>query len=164
MSAPDLRTGATYRVWASHKELPKQRSRSVLISACRDRTSIAMTVPEHFSSNLRRGKSWGVAVAASASICLVCILNRNGCWLYSRGTRWLTVFVFPWVWLLLMFGFRTRGRLVLVVLTLFGRFFWSHVDTVSIVAADSTAVATLRQLRAALDQLTISAAKSGMVG
>jgi hypothetical protein len=112
-----------------------------------------MTVPEHFSSNLRRGKRWGVAVAASACICLVwfAYLNRNGCWLYLRGTRGLTVFVFPWIWLLLMFGFRTRGRLVLVVLTLFGLLFWPHVDTVSIAAAESTAVATLRQLRAALE-------------
>jgi len=78
-------------------------------------------------------------------------LNSDGCWFYLRGTRGLTVFVFPWLWLCLMFGLRIKGRLVLVILTLIGLLFWPHNDSVPFAAAESSAVATLRQFRSALE-------------
>jgi hypothetical protein len=110
-------------------------------------------VPEHLSINLRGAKRWGVAAAAGACTCFAwfAYLNRDGCWFYLRGTRGLTVFVLPWLWLLLMFGFRMKGRIVLVFLTLLGVLFWPHIDTVSFAAAESSAVATLRQLRSTVE-------------
>jgi len=117
-----------------------------------------MAFLEHFRGSLRAGKRWGVAAAASTCICVAwfAYLNKYSCWFYLRGTRGLTVFVFPWLWLLLMFGFKMKGRLVLVVLTLLGLLFWPHVDTFGVAAAaDSSAVATLRQFRSALESYRV---------
>ena len=102
-------------------------------------------------------KRWGVAAAASAGVCVVwfAYLNRDGCWLYLRGTRGLTVFLFPWLWLLLLFGFKARGKLALVALTLLGLLFWPHIDSVAFAAAESSAVATLRQMHSALESSKI---------
>jgi hypothetical protein len=107
----------------------------------------------NFSINLRGAKRWGVAAAASTCICFAwfAYLNRDGCWFYLRGTRGLTVFVLPWLWLLLMFGFRMKGRIVLVFFPLLGVLFWPHIDTVSFAAAESSAIATLRQLHSAVE-------------
>lgn len=116
-----------------------------------------MASPEHLPSSSRPGKRWGVAATASACICVLwfAYLNRDGCWFYLRGMRGLTVFVFPWLWLLLIFGFRMKGRLVLVVLTLFGLLFWPHIDSVRFAAAESSAVATLRQFRSTLESYKV---------
>lgn len=112
-----------------------------------------MLIPKHLSRGERRGKRWGIAAAASTCICLLwfAYLNRDGCWLYFRGARGLFVFSFPWLWLLLMLGLRIRGRLVLAVLTLFGLLLWPQVDTIKFAAAESSAVATLRQLSSTLE-------------
>ncbi len=98
-------------------------------------------------------KRWGVAAAASAGVCVLwfAYLDRDGCWLYLRGTRGLTVFIFPWLWLLLLFGFKVKGKLALVALTLVGLLFWPHIDSVAFAAAESSAVATLREMHSALE-------------
>ena len=98
-------------------------------------------------------KRWGVAAAAGAGVCVLWsgYLNRDGCWLYLRGARGLTAFLFPWLWLLLLFGFKAGGKFVLVALTLIGLLFWPHIDSVAFAAAESSAVATLRQMHSALE-------------
>jgi hypothetical protein len=94
-----------------------------------------------------------VAAAASAGVCVLwfAYLDRDGCWLYLRWERGLTVFLFPWVWLLLLFGFKARGKLALLALILLGLLFWPHIDSVTCAAAESSAVATLRQMHSALE-------------
>ena len=98
-------------------------------------------------------KRWGVAAAASASVCILwfAYLNRDGCWLYVRGTDGLILFLFPWLWLVLLFGFKVRGKLALVALTLLGLLFWPHIDSVAFAAAESRTVATLRQMHLVLE-------------
>ncbi len=98
-------------------------------------------------------KRWGVAAAAGAGVCVLCFgyLNRDGCWLYLRGARGLTVFLFPWLWLSLLFRFKAEEKFVLVALTLIGLLFWPHIDSVAFVAAESSAVANLRQMHSALE-------------
>jgi hypothetical protein len=60
-----------------------------------------------------------------------------------------------------MFGLGPRGRITLIVLTLVGMLFWPHVDTLRVAAAESNAVATLRQLRSALESNKVDRQQPG---
>jgi hypothetical protein len=52
---------------------------------------------------------------------------------------------------MLLFGFKMKARFILVGLTLIGLLFWPHSDRLFVAAAESSAVATLRQLRSTLE-------------
>lgn len=99
-------------------------------------------------------KRWLVAAAGSVFICVLSFayLNRDGCWLYWRGSTGITIFFLLAAWIFLLFGLHWRGR-VLLLLALFGvvlvwptDIFWVHHA-----AAESGAVAGLRSLRSALE-------------
>ena len=101
----------------------------------------------------RHVKRWGVAAAASVSVCGLwfAYLNWDGCWLFLRGTRGLITFVPFCLWLLLLLGFRVMGRLVLIALTLVGLVFLPHIHGVRVAAAEVSAVGRLRELHSALE-------------
>ena len=101
-------------------------------------------------------KRWFWAATLSAGICLLCFsyLNRDGCWLVLRGLRIaLSLFFLPWLWLLLLLGFKTKGRMILIAVTIVGALslFWTTVDTSYIAMAESSAVHRLLQMQAALE-------------
>jgi hypothetical protein len=118
--------------------------------------SLEMNACEH-GRNLRQSRRWGVAAATSTCICVLwfAYLNRDGCWLYFRGTGGLIVFVLPWLWLMLLFGLRMKARLVLGGLTLVGLIFLPQYDTFPGAAAEVCAVVTLRQLRSRLESYRV---------
>jgi hypothetical protein len=71
----------------------------------------SMTTSDPIPRRTRHVKRWGVAAAASVSVCGLwfAYLNWDGCWFFLRGTRGLITFVPFCVWLLLFFGFRVMG-------------------------------------------------------
>src|SRR6266404_6256891 len=114
----------------------------------------SMTTSDHIPRRTRHVKRWGVAVAASVSVCGLwfAYLNWDGCWFFLRGTRGLITLVPFCVWLLLLFGFRVMGRLVLIALTLVGLVFSPHIFGVHFgAAAEVSAVGRLSELHSALE-------------
>jgi hypothetical protein len=100
-------------------------------------------------------RRWLLALLAGTFACLLwfAYLNRDGCWLYSRGLRGLLVFVIPWVWIVLLVGLKMKGRAVLLTLTAVGVLLWPHVDVLHVAAAEASAVGTLRHMQTALGDL-----------
>jgi hypothetical protein len=88
---------------------------------------------------------------ASAGVCVLwfAYLNWDGCWFYWNRARGLAGFALLWLWLLLLFGLKMKGRFVFVAFTLLVLFF-SQVESSHVAAAESSAVATLREYRSAL--------------
>jgi len=112
-----------------------------------------MAVAEESPSRTPAIKRWGIAGAASVCICLpwFTYLNRDGCWLYWRGTRGVIVFASLYLWLFLLFGFKKTGRAVLTGVTLVGLFFYPPGHAHEVAAAESITASTLRQLHSDLE-------------
>ena len=113
-----------------------------------------MAKPEHLAARCLPLKRWGMAAAAGLCICALwfAYLDRDGCWLYWRGVRGLALFIFPCLWLTLLFGFRTKGRPVLIAISVIGFLFWPYViNSPKVFPAESSTVATLRHLRSILE-------------
>ena len=123
---------------------------------CFDITLLAMDVREHLPSSSHSRKRWGLAAAASACICVLWLayLNWDGCWFYWNRLRGMAGFAFLWLWLLLLFGLKMKGRFVFVAFTLLFVFF-SQVENSHVAAAESSAVATLREYRSALESYKV---------
>ncbi len=109
-------------------------------------------------------KRWFWAAAVSAGICVLWFsyVNRDGCWLTLRGPRIaLTIFFFPWLWLLFLLGFKTKGRMILLALTIVGVLFWPTVDSSYVGMAEASAVRRLLQLQAALESYKVDHKEQG---
>lgn len=115
-----------------------------------------MDVPEHLPDSSRSGKRWGLAAVASAGVCVLwfAYLNWDGCWFYWNRARGLAGFALLWLWLLLLFGLKMKGRFVFVAFTLLVLCF-SQVESSHVAAAESSAVATLREYRSALESYAV---------
>jgi hypothetical protein len=111
-----------------------------------------MDVPEHLPGSSRSRRRWGLAAVASAGVCALwfAYLNWDGCWFYWSRARGLAGFALLWLWLLLLFGLKMKGRFVFVAFTLLVLFF-SQVESSHVAAAESSAVATLREYRSDLE-------------
>jgi hypothetical protein len=96
-----------------------------------------------------------LAAVASAGVWVLwfAYLNWDGCWFHWNRARGLAGFALLWLWLLLLFGLETKGRFVFVAFTLLVLFF-SQVES-SHVAAESSAVATRREYRSALESYAV---------
>ena len=100
-------------------------------------------------------KRWVLAAAGSILSCGLSFayLNRNGCWVYWRGSAGITCFLFAAIVLLLLFGLRWQGRGIVLVAAILVYFFggpeifWNHNAKV-----ESRAVATLRVLQSDLEE------------
>jgi len=112
----------------------------------------------------RSWKRWAQSAMGAVLICdfSFAYLNRNGCWLYWRGSTGITIFLLVAAWLFLLFGLRWKGRISLVLVPFAVIILWpTDIIWVHHAAAESRAVATLRNLRANLENARITQPKDG---
>jgi hypothetical protein len=104
-----------------------------------------------------RWQDWVFAATASSAACSAwfAYLNRGGCWLFRRGDFAWIIFALPWLWLVLLLGFKTRGRLVLlgitVLLVIFGVVALPNVESWGESVQESSAVGRLRTYHDSLE-------------